>query len=100
MLSRAQEARVRTVLGHHLPGTLPAYCLEHLAARTQIPLAHLADLAAFVRNLRINGACQTRYGGICDADGHETTRLLIWGPPTPMATPDLPEPRQGAGGVP
>ena len=69
MLSRAQEARVREVLGNHQPGTPPAYCLAHLAASTQIPVAHLADLAAFVRNLRAYGACQTRYGGVCDADG-------------------------------
>ena len=77
MLSRAQEARVREVLGSHLPGTLPAYCLEHLAATAQIPPAHLADLAAFVRNLRACGACQTDFGGICGAGGHETARLLI-----------------------
>jgi len=82
MLSRAQEARVREILGSHTPGTLPAYCLEHLAATAQIPAAHLADLAAFVRSLR--GACQTRSGGTCDADGHVTARLLIWGPPSPM----------------
>jgi hypothetical protein len=87
MLSRAQEARVREVLGSHPPGTPPAYCLEHLAARTQIPVAHLADLAAFVRNLRAYGACQTRYAGICDAGGHETGRLLTSGPPTPIAIP-------------
>jgi hypothetical protein len=84
MLSRAQEARVREILGSHLTGTLPAYCLEHLAATAQVPAAHLADLAAFVRSLRAYGACQTRYGGICDADGHVTVRLLIWGPSNPM----------------
>ena len=84
MLSRAQEARIREVLGQHVPGTLPAYCLEHLAVTAQIPAAHLADLAAFVRSLRAYGGCQTRYGGICDADGHVTARLLIWGPPDPM----------------
>ena len=78
MLSRAQEARVREILGSHAPGTLPAYRLEHLSATAQIPPAHLADLAAFVRSLRAYGACQTRYGGICDADGHATARLLIW----------------------
>jgi len=80
MLSRAQEARVREILGSHAPGTPPTYCLEHLAATAQIPPAHLADLAAFVRSLRVYGACQTRYGGICSADGHATARLLIWGP--------------------
>ncbi len=84
MLSRAQEARVREVFGRHPPGTIQTYCLEHLAVAVQIPLGHLADLAAFVRTLREHGACQTQYGGICDAAGHETTPLLIWGPPTPM----------------
>ena len=85
MLSRAQEARVREIRGRHTPGTLPAYCLEHPAATAQIPPAHLADLAAFVRSLRAYGACQTRYGGICDASGHATAPLLVWGPPSPMA---------------
>jgi len=79
MLSRAQEARVREILANHRPGTLPAYCLEHLGATAQIPLAHLADLAAFVRSLRASGACQTSYGGI----GHATARLLISGRPIP-----------------
>ena len=83
MLSRAQEARGREIHGSHAPGTLPAYCLEHRAATAQIPPAHLADLAAFVRSLRAYGACQTRNGGTCDADGHVTARLLIWGPPSP-----------------
>jgi hypothetical protein len=73
MLSRAQEARVREVLGHHPPWMPPAYCPEHLVARTQILLAHLADFAAFVRSLRAYGACQARYSGICDSDGHETS---------------------------
>jgi hypothetical protein len=62
MLSRAQEARVRDVLASHPPGTIQTYCLEHLAAAVKIPPAHLADLAAFVRNLREHGACQTQYG--------------------------------------
>jgi len=31
MLSRAQEARVREVLGNHPPGINQTYCLEHLA---------------------------------------------------------------------
>jgi hypothetical protein len=39
MLSRAQEARVGEILGSHLTGTLPAYCLEHLAATAQLGLA-------------------------------------------------------------
>src|SRR4029450_13123163 len=94
-LSRAQEARVREVLGTHRPGTPSAYCLEHLAARTQIPLAHLADLAALVRNLRTYGACQTQYGGVCDAAGHETTRLLISGRPA-SRTLGCGWPRRGA----
>jgi hypothetical protein len=85
MLSRAQEARVREVLGYHPPGTIQTYCLEHLADAAKIPPGHLADLAAFVRGLREHGACQTQYGGICDADTHGTDRVLIWGPPTPMA---------------
>jgi D-tyrosyl-tRNA(Tyr) deacylase len=44
MLSRAQEAQVREILGSHPPGNVLAYCLEHLAATAQIPPAHLADL--------------------------------------------------------
>lgn len=100
MLSRAQEARVREILGSHPPGTIQTYCLEHLAAAAKIPQGHLADLAAFVRTLREHGVCQTQYGGTCDADAHETKRLLIWGPPTPMATRDLREARQRAGDVP
>jgi hypothetical protein len=79
MLSRAQEARVREVLGSHALGTSPAYCLEHLVASTQIPAGHLADLATFVRRLRVYGACQTSYGGICSSDGQATKRLLITG---------------------
>ena len=86
MLSRAQEVRVREVLGNHPPGITQAYCLEHLAAATKIPPGHLADLAVFVRSLREHGACHTRHGGICDADAaHETERVVIWGSPTPIA---------------
>ena len=80
MLSRAQEARVQEVLGNHPPGVLAAYCVEHLAASAQIPPAHIADLAAFVRSLRAYGGCQTRDGGMCDAGAHETRRLLVSGP--------------------
>ena len=83
MLSRAQEARVREILGNHRPGTLPAYCLEHLPATAQIPPAHLADLAAFVRSLRAGGACLTHFGGTCSSGGHATARLLISGRPIP-----------------
>ena len=79
MLSRVQEARVREILAGHASGTLPAYCLEHLAATAQIPTAHLADLAAFVRTLRAGGACQTQFGGICGSGDHATPRLLISG---------------------
>jgi hypothetical protein len=77
MLSRAQEARVREILENHVPRTLLTYCLEHLAATAQIPQAHLADLAAFVRNLRARGACQTQFGGVCGSGNHATPRLLI-----------------------
>src|SRR6266481_350831 len=79
MLSRAQEARVREILGNGPPGTLPVYCLEHLATTAQIPVAHLADLAAFVRNLRAYGTCLTHFGGTCSSGGHATARLLISG---------------------
>jgi hypothetical protein len=52
--------------------------MEHLAATAQIPQAHLADLAAFVRNLRAGGACQTQFvGGVCGSGDHATPRLLI-----------------------
>jgi len=90
MLSRAQEARVREILGSHPPGHVLAYCLEHLAATAQIPPAHLADLAAFVRNLRACGACHTDFGGLCHAGAHATARLLISG----RTLPPLPEARR------
>ena len=80
MLSRAQEARVRDVLGNRPPGIIQTYCLEHLAAAVKIPPGHLPDLTVFVRSLREHGACQTCSGGICVADAHETDRVLIWGP--------------------
>jgi hypothetical protein len=79
MLSRAQEARIRDVLGTRSAGAIQMFCLEHLAA----------DLAAFVRKLRQYGGCQTQYGGVCDADAHETARLLIWGPPARSVAQDL-----------
>ena len=74
--------------------TAQTYCLEHPAAVAKIPPGHLADL--FVRSLRERGACQTQYGGVCDADAHETDRVLIWGPLTPMAGRPA-EPNTGAG---
>jgi|SRR5262245_26978823 len=85
MLSRAQEARVREILGYRPPGIIPppVYCLEHLAATAQIPLVHLADLAAFVRNLRSCGGCLTQFGGTCSSGGHATARLLISGRSSP-----------------
>jgi hypothetical protein len=94
MLSSAQEARVRDVLVDHPPGTIQTYRLEHLPAAVKIPPGHLADLAAFVRSLREYGACQTCYGGTCDAAAHETDRVLILGPPIPMAPA---EPNTGDG---
>ena len=83
MLSRAQEARVREILGNHLPGPIQTFCLEHLATAAYVPVGHLADLAAFVRNLRAAGACQTQYGGTCGSGGHATARLLISGRSSP-----------------
>jgi len=79
MLSRAQEARVRDLLTNHAPGIVRTYCLEHLAAHAQIPDSLLGALAAYVRNLRARGACHTQYGGVCNAEEHQTTRVLIWG---------------------
>jgi len=77
MLSRAQEARVREILGNDRPGTIQTFCLEHLATAAYVPVTHLADLAAFVRRLRAHWACQTHYGGTCGSGGHATARLLI-----------------------
>jgi hypothetical protein len=90
MLSRAQEARVREVLGSHPPGTIRTYCLEHLATAAKIPAGHAPDLAAFVRKLREHGDCQTRIGGVCDAEGHETKELLAWGPAAQLVAQRLP----------
>src|SRR5258707_2588032 len=81
MLSRAQEARVRDVLANRPPGTIQAYCLEHLAAAVKIPPGHLADLAVFIRSLREHAACQTQYGGICDEIG----RAHVSTPVTPIS---------------
>ena len=83
MLSRAQEARVREILGNHRPGTSQTFCLEHLATAAYVPVAHLADLAAFVRNLRAYGACLTQFGGTCSSGGHATARLLVSGRSSP-----------------
>jgi hypothetical protein len=85
MLSRAQEARVRTILWNCPAGTIQTYCLEHLATTAKIPSGHLPDLAAFVRTLHERGDCQRRFGGFCDADRHETRQILVWGLPTRLA---------------
>lgn len=88
MLSRAQEGRVREILGHHSPGTIQLYCPEHLAAAAQISAAHLADLAAFVRRLRAHGACRSQFGGTCGSGGHATASILVaagLNPPRPEA---------------
>ncbi|MGH9894587.1 MAG: hypothetical protein ACREA0_21935 [bacterium] len=89
MLSRAQEGRVREVLGSHPSGTIRTCCLEHLATAAKIAAGHAADLAAFVRTLRKHGDCQTRSGGVCGAEGHETQQLLAWGPPTGLGAQRL-----------
>jgi hypothetical protein len=83
MLSRAQEARVLEVLAACPSGTLTTYCLDHLAAAVKIPVAHAADLVAFVQASRAKGDCEARYGGFCDADGHDTDDLLVWRPDSP-----------------
>jgi len=81
MLFRAQEARVRAILGSSPAGTVQTYCLEHLATAAKIPPRHMSDLAVFVRTLHERGDCQRRFGGFCDADRHETRQTLVWGPP-------------------
>jgi len=60
-----------------MPGPNQTFCLEHLSTAAYVPVAHLADLAAFVRRLREHGGCRTQYGGICGSGGHATARLLI-----------------------
>src|ERR1700687_554470 len=82
MLSRAQEARVRAILWSSSP--LTVQCLEHLSTAAEIPRGHLSDLAVFVRPLHERGDCQRRFGGFCEAAGHETTQTLVWGPPRPQ----------------
>jgi len=89
MLSRAQEVRVREVLGNHPPGTIRTFCLEHLAAAAKVPAEHATDLAAFVRLLRSRGDCQTHDGGFCDAEAHDTDTLLVWKPPNQAAVQGL-----------
>jgi hypothetical protein len=78
MLSRAQEARVLEVLRDCPPDAIRTYCLDHLSAAGRIPLAHTADLIAFIQALHAKGDCQAQYGGFCDADGHDTEDLLVW----------------------
>jgi len=51
MLFRAQEARVRAILGSSPAGTVQTYCLEHLATAAKIPPRHMSD-----RSLRANPA--------------------------------------------
>ena len=80
MLSSAQEARVLDLLADCPSGTVRTYCLELLAAAVKIPPALTADLITFVQALRARGACEGRYGGFCDADGHDTDDLLVWRP--------------------
>jgi len=80
VLSRAQEARVLDVLADCPSGMLRTYCLEHLAAAVKIPPSHAPDLVAFVQVLRARGVCEGRYGGFCDANGHNTDDLLVWRP--------------------
>jgi hypothetical protein len=89
MLSRAQEVRVREVLGNHPPGTIRTFCLEHLAVTAKVPTEHATDLAAFVRLLRSRGDCQTHDGGFCDAEAHHTDTLLVWKPPNQAAAQGL-----------
>jgi len=84
MLSPAQEARVLDVLGDCPSGTLRTYCLDCLAAAVTIPPAHAADLVAFVQASRAKDDCEVRYGGFCDADGHDTDDLLVWRPDSPV----------------
>ncbi len=35
------------------------------------------------------GDCETQSGGFCDVDAHETTDLLVWGPPTRLVAQGL-----------
>ena len=89
MLSRAQEARVRTILWSSPAGTVQTYCLEHLATAAKIPPGHMSDLAVFARTLHERGDCQRRFGGFCDADRHETKQILVWGPPARLVAQEL-----------
>jgi len=84
MLSPAQEARVLDVLGDCPSGTLRTYCLDCLAAAVKIPPAHAADLVAFAQASRAKGDYEVRYGGFCDANGHDTDDLLVWRPDSPV----------------
>ena len=83
MLSRAQEARVLVVLGDCPSGTVRTCCLEHLLAAVKVPTAHAFDVVAFVQAQRAQGECEARYGGFCDAEGHDTDDLLVWRPAVP-----------------
>jgi hypothetical protein len=85
MLSRAQEARVRDILGGRSLRAVRTYCLEHLATVAYIPHAHLADLAAFVRAYEIMGSARPGMVGCCEAQRHQTRHLLVWATPTQHA---------------
>jgi len=83
VLSPAQEVRVLAVLEDCPSGTLRTYCLEHLGAAVKIPPAQAADLLAFVQASRARGDCEARYGGFCDAGGHNTDAFVVWRPDSP-----------------
>lgn len=85
MLSRAQDARVRESLGSHPTGTLPVYCLEHPWGRGPDPPRTLGGPRGFrPKSSSPRGVPDPLRRGICDMNWHTTTRLLIWGPPSPM----------------
>jgi hypothetical protein len=84
MLSCAQEARVLEVLGDCPSGILRTYCLDCLTTAVNILPAHAADLVVFVQASRAKGGYEVRYGGFCDAGGHDTGDLLVWRPDSPV----------------
>ena len=62
------------IRGHPDQARLPALARELLLLGVDLIVP---DLAAFVRNLRACGACQTQFGGGCGSGDHATPRLLI-----------------------